>query len=94
MLFVGKVGQLNNMIRAMGVKREEVYIANVVKCRPPANPRAGAELGLKAGARGSFPFWGGVPPSPMYPGPNGFRFIGLATMAFGKIIIVEGLRLK
>ncbi|SNS43983.1 DNA polymerase [Granulicella rosea] len=36
--FVGKAGQLlNNMIQAMGVKREEVYIANIVKCRPPAN---------------------------------------------------------
>ena len=36
--FVGKAGQLlNNMIAAMGLKREEVYIANVVKCRPPNN---------------------------------------------------------
>ena len=36
--FVGKSGQLlNNMISAMGLKRDEVYIANVVKCRPPAN---------------------------------------------------------
>ncbi|MDE1161309.1 MAG: uracil-DNA glycosylase [Acidobacteriaceae bacterium] len=36
--FVGKAGQLlNNMITAMGVKREEVYIANIVKCRPPEN---------------------------------------------------------
>jgi uracil-DNA glycosylase len=36
--FVGKAGQLlNNMIVAMGLKREEVYIANIVKCRPPAN---------------------------------------------------------
>jgi len=36
--FVGRAGQLlNNMIGAMGLKREEVYIANVVKCRPPAN---------------------------------------------------------
>jgi DNA polymerase len=36
--FVGKAGQLlNNMINAMGLKREEVYIGNVVKCRPPAN---------------------------------------------------------
>ena len=36
--FVGKAGQLlNNMIGAMGLKREEVYIANIVKCRPPAN---------------------------------------------------------
>jgi len=36
--FVGRAGQLlNNMITAMGLKREEVYIANVVKCRPPSN---------------------------------------------------------
>ena len=36
--FVGKAGQLlNNMIGAMGLTREGVYIANVVKCRPPGN---------------------------------------------------------
>jgi DNA polymerase len=36
--FVGKAGQLlNNMISAMGLKREQVYIANIVKCRPPSN---------------------------------------------------------
>lgn len=36
--FVGRAGQLlNNMIKAMGITREEVYIANVVKCRPPSN---------------------------------------------------------
>jgi DNA polymerase len=36
--FVGRAGQLlNNMITAMGLKREDVYIANVVKCRPPGN---------------------------------------------------------
>ena len=36
--FIGKAGQLlNNMITAMGLKREEVYIANIVKCRPPGN---------------------------------------------------------
>ena len=36
--FVGRAGQLlNNMISAMGIKREDVYIANVVKCRPPSN---------------------------------------------------------
>lgn len=36
--FVGRAGQLlNNMIVAMGLKREQVYIANVVKCRPPGN---------------------------------------------------------
>jgi uracil-DNA glycosylase len=36
--FVGRAGQLlNNMISAMGLKREDVYIANVVKCRPPGN---------------------------------------------------------
>lgn len=38
--FVGRAGQLlNNMIAAMGLKREQVYIANVVKCRPPQNRR-------------------------------------------------------
>jgi uracil-DNA glycosylase len=36
--FVGRAGQLlNNMIKAMGINREDVYIANVVKCRPPGN---------------------------------------------------------
>ena len=36
--FVGKAGQLlGNMIGAMGLTRERVYIANVVMCRPPAN---------------------------------------------------------
>jgi len=36
--FVGKAGQLlTKMIGAMGFRREEVYIANVVKCRPPGN---------------------------------------------------------
>ncbi len=36
--FVGRAGQLlNNMITAMGLTREQVYIANIVKCRPPKN---------------------------------------------------------
>ena len=36
--FVGRAGQLlNKMIEAMDLKREDVYIANVVKCRPPGN---------------------------------------------------------
>jgi DNA polymerase len=36
--FVGRAGQLlNRMIRMIGMKREEVYICNVVKCRPPEN---------------------------------------------------------
>ena len=36
--FVGRAGQLlNNMIGATGLKREQVYIANIVKCRPPQN---------------------------------------------------------
>jgi DNA polymerase len=36
--FVGRAGQLlNNMIKAMGIAREDVYIANIVKCRPPGN---------------------------------------------------------
>ena len=36
--FVGRAGQkLNDMIRAIGLERKDVYIANVVKCRPPKN---------------------------------------------------------
>lgn len=36
--FVGRAGQLlNNMISAMGIRRQDVYIANIVKCRPPGN---------------------------------------------------------
>jgi len=42
--FVGRAGQLlNEMLRAIGLKREEVFIANILKCRPPNNrdPQAG-----------------------------------------------------
>ena len=45
--FVGRAGRLlNDIIKAMGLRREQVYIANVVKCRPPENrvPNA-AEVG-------------------------------------------------
>jgi len=36
--FVGRAGQLlNRMIQAIGMKRAEVYICNIVKCRPPGN---------------------------------------------------------
>jgi uracil-DNA glycosylase len=36
--FVGKAGQLlNNIITGCGLKREEVYICNIIKCRPPGN---------------------------------------------------------
>jgi uracil-DNA glycosylase len=36
--FVGRAGQLlNSMLRAIGLAREEVYIANILKCRPPGN---------------------------------------------------------
>ena len=36
--FVGRAGeQLNKQIAAMGLRREDVYIANIVKCRPPEN---------------------------------------------------------
>ena len=36
--FVGKAGKLMDMaFTALGIKREEVYIANIVKCRPPSN---------------------------------------------------------
>lgn len=36
--FVGKAGQLlNEMLRAIGLSRQQVYIANMLKCRPPNN---------------------------------------------------------
>ena len=36
--FVGRAGQLlNEMLRAAGLTREQVYIANILKCRPPEN---------------------------------------------------------
>lgn len=36
--FVGRAGQLlNEMLRAVGLSREAVYIANILKCRPPQN---------------------------------------------------------
>lgn len=36
--FVGRAGQLlTRMIKAMGYERDEVYIANILKCRPPNN---------------------------------------------------------
>jgi DNA polymerase len=36
--FVGRAGQLlTQIIKAMGFERDDVYIANVVKCRPPGN---------------------------------------------------------
>jgi DNA polymerase len=36
--FVGRAGQLlNAMLRAIGLNRDQVYIANMMKCRPPGN---------------------------------------------------------
>jgi DNA polymerase len=36
--FVGRAGQLlNEMLRAIGLRRDQVYIANMLKCRPPHN---------------------------------------------------------
>jgi DNA polymerase len=36
--FVGRAGKLMNMaLEGLGIKREDVYIANIVKCRPPGN---------------------------------------------------------
>ena len=51
MPFVGRAGQLlTKMIEAMGLRRDEVYIANVIKCRPPGNrdPGAGRSRDLRA----------------------------------------------
>jgi DNA polymerase len=45
--FVGRAGQLlNAMLLAIGYKREAVYIANIVKCRPPNNRDPSAEEAL------------------------------------------------
>jgi DNA polymerase len=42
--FVGRAGELlNKMIAGMGLKREQVYIANIVKCRPPGNRTPGPD---------------------------------------------------
>ena len=39
----GRAGQLlNSMLHAIGLAREQVYIANVLKCRPPGNRDPGA----------------------------------------------------
>ena len=36
--FVGKAGKLlDELLLSIGIKREEVYIANILKCRPPEN---------------------------------------------------------
>ncbi len=42
--FVGRAGELlTGMIKAMGLAREQVYICNVVKCRPPGNRAPAAD---------------------------------------------------
>jgi uracil-DNA glycosylase len=42
--FVGRAGQLlNAMLLAAGLKREQVYIANILKCRPPNNRDPGPQ---------------------------------------------------
>lgn len=42
--FVGPAGELlTRMLQAIGLAREEVFIANVVKCRPPGNRAPGTE---------------------------------------------------
>ena len=48
--FVGRAGQLlNAMLLAAGLKREQVYIANILKCRPPNN-RDPAQQATSCGA--------------------------------------------
>jgi len=48
--FVGRAGQLlTKIIEAIGLTRDQVYIANVIKCRPPATgTRAGRSGGVRA----------------------------------------------
>lgn len=46
--FVGRAGKLlNAMLQAIGLRRQQVYIANIVKCRPPGNRDPRAEEALK-----------------------------------------------
>ena len=46
--FVGKAGQLlNAMLKAIGFSREQVFIANILKCRPPGNRDPHQEEALK-----------------------------------------------
>ncbi len=46
--FVGRAGQLlNAMLLAIGLRREQVYIANILKCRPPGNRDPQAEEALR-----------------------------------------------
>jgi DNA polymerase len=48
--FVGRAGEkLNDMIRAMGLAREEVYIANILKARPPNNATPTPDESAKCG---------------------------------------------
>lgn len=45
--FVGRAGQLlDNMLKAIGLDRKTVFIANILKCRPPANRNPSAEEAL------------------------------------------------
>jgi DNA polymerase len=54
--FVGRSGQLlDKILGAVGIRRESVYIANIVKCRPPGNR-----------ARGKFFDWQGIKIFPMF----------------------------
>ena len=60
--FVGQAGQLlTKIIEAIGLRREDVYIANVIKCRPPGNrdPQPDASWALETP----------VPSGPRQPGP-------------------------
>jgi DNA polymerase len=46
--FVGRAGQLlNAMLLAIGLRRKQVYIANILKCRPPGNRDPQAEEALR-----------------------------------------------
>ena len=53
--FVGKAGQLlDKILEAIGFHRDEVYVANILKCRPPQNRDPGPEeRGYARGRRGA-----------------------------------------
>jgi DNA polymerase len=63
--FVGKAGQLlTRIIKAMGLERDQVYICNVIKCRPPGNRDPQADEIARSFAHWRSVLWAVLPPGP------------------------------
>jgi DNA polymerase len=54
--FVGQPGILNELLASIGLKREDVYITNIIKTRPPGN-RDPLPVELPTASRGWTPNW-------------------------------------